>query len=140
MKLKIKIDDPQIRATWDATLRAKEQVGRWPVSKRGELGYECVSVDGPDGRSWSFVVKLWYQNVVTIALDSIDGSLDRVPFSFEARWDPAGRKVYSCAGLDWAIDPDSAAMRDALGGTFGSALARWSTAVRDIEQRAALSP
>lgn len=140
MKLKIKIDDPQIRATWDATLRAKQQVNSWPVSKRGELGYECVSIDGPDGRSWSFVVKLWYQNVVTIALDSIDGSLDRVPFSFEARWDPAHQKVYSCAGLDWEIDPESAGMRDALGTIFVSALTRWSMAVRDIEQRAAQSP
>lgn len=37
MKLKIRIDDDETRALWEAAKRAKAEVDSWPAWKRGEL-------------------------------------------------------------------------------------------------------
>ena len=35
-KIKICLDDPEVRAIWNAALRAQEEVASWPAWKRGE--------------------------------------------------------------------------------------------------------
>ena len=36
MKIKIKLDDPQTLAIWNAAQKAKAEVASWPAWKRGE--------------------------------------------------------------------------------------------------------
>jgi hypothetical protein len=36
MKLKIRLDDPETRAVWEAAQRARAEVESWPSWKRGE--------------------------------------------------------------------------------------------------------
>lgn len=36
MKIKIKLDDPETRAVWEAVQKAKAEVASWPAWKRGE--------------------------------------------------------------------------------------------------------
>lgn len=36
MRLGIRLDDPETRATWEAAQRAKAEVASWPAWKRGE--------------------------------------------------------------------------------------------------------
>lgn len=47
MKIKIVLDDPEIRAVWEAALAARREVASWPAWKRGEL----VLVTTPDDKS-----------------------------------------------------------------------------------------
>ena len=35
-KIKISLEDPETRAIWNAALRARDEVARWPAWKRGE--------------------------------------------------------------------------------------------------------
>ena len=35
-KLKLRLDDPETRAVWEAALRARREVASWPAWKRGE--------------------------------------------------------------------------------------------------------
>lgn len=35
-KIKIRLDDPETRAVWEAALRAKREVASWPAWKRGD--------------------------------------------------------------------------------------------------------
>lgn len=35
-KIKISLEDPEIRAVWNAALRARDEVASWPAWKRGE--------------------------------------------------------------------------------------------------------
>jgi hypothetical protein len=36
VRLGIRLDDPETRATWEAAQRAKAEVASWPAWKRGE--------------------------------------------------------------------------------------------------------
>lgn len=48
MKIKIRIDDPQTRAVWEAALKAKAEVEGWPAWKRGEQSTTIAPpADGP---------------------------------------------------------------------------------------------
>lgn len=37
MKIKLRLDDHETRAVWDAAQKAKTEVASWPAWKRGEV-------------------------------------------------------------------------------------------------------
>jgi len=44
-KIKISLEDPEIRKIWETALEAKREVESWPAWKRGE---EVATTDGAD--------------------------------------------------------------------------------------------
>lgn len=47
MAVKIKLDDPETRATWEAAQQAKKEVESWPAWKRGESAAASGETVGP---------------------------------------------------------------------------------------------
>ena len=45
-KVKIRIDDPETRAIWEAALQARAEVAGWPAWKRGE--YPSTPAPAPE--------------------------------------------------------------------------------------------
>lgn len=40
-KIKISLEDPEIRAIWETALAARREVASWPAWKRGEYDLPC---------------------------------------------------------------------------------------------------
>lgn len=47
MKIKLKLDDQETRAVWDAAQKAKTEVASWPAWKRGEETAPHATVTAP---------------------------------------------------------------------------------------------
>jgi hypothetical protein len=46
-KIKISLEDPEVRAIWEGALKAKREVESWPAWKRGEEVAPADSNDAP---------------------------------------------------------------------------------------------
>jgi hypothetical protein len=46
-KIKISLEDPEIRKIWETVLEAKREVESWPAWKRGEEAAPADSNDAP---------------------------------------------------------------------------------------------
>jgi hypothetical protein len=46
-KIKISLEDPEIRKVWETVLEAKREVESWPAWKRGEEAAPADSNDAP---------------------------------------------------------------------------------------------
>jgi hypothetical protein len=93
--------------------------------------YTVVASPTPIGPS-NFVLKLWPHNIITVARDwrpPAGGEL-LAACSMEAWRDPSTGKIRPRSG-SWKNDPDSAAMRAALGDRFERALAEWAAAIAE---------
>lgn len=47
MKIKLRLDDQETRAVWDAAQKAKTEVASWPAWKRGEETASTATVATP---------------------------------------------------------------------------------------------
>ena len=47
MKIKLKLDDQETRAVWDAAQKAKTEVASWPAWTRGEETASNATVTAP---------------------------------------------------------------------------------------------